>query len=146
MTAPEWALPMVERALADKAVGGETITEAALQEEVGIGHDDLRATLDALREEGKAVEEAPGEWRAPYEDEEQIEAGEPAAERASSADLPSTALSAPRADSRLARAGEVTTVLTAGMAKSLGADALGQFIHAGIEDASGRPFVLRVEP
>lgn len=140
--APEWAVPLVESALAER-IGQGTVAEATIQEEVGIGGGDLRATLDVLREGGKAVEEAPGEWRAPYEDEERAAAAPPTApsipddgdEREHASPVP-----------RRTRAAAVETKLTAGMAKALGPDALGQIVHAGIEDAGEAPFVLMVEP
>lgn len=47
----------------------ETRSFPELQERFGLGHDDLAASLDMLRTHGKAIEDAPGEWRGPHQDE-----------------------------------------------------------------------------
>jgi biotin operon repressor len=55
----------VQRLLMVAADGGESLSLAELQEELAIGHADLMAALEELRELGTAVETAPGEWSGP---------------------------------------------------------------------------------
>lgn len=154
MGAPEFAIPIVEDALRRAADQGESMTIAALQEAAGVGREDLEATLEELTKRGEAVEEAPGEWRAPYEDErrDQRKPDEPDGrdERVRAAlDGP-----APRAGeavlegARALAGGGGEVVLTSAMANALGAETLGELVKAGIAEAAeqAREFVLVVRP
>lgn len=121
-----------------------------LRELTGLGHEDLTAVLDELREAGAAVEAAPGEWRGPYEDE----AGEAAARAAmdrrdgrdEELDEEDPGPSPFREERPSEEASEV--VLTTLIASALDSETIGKLVQAGINEASSerRAFVLRVLP
>lgn len=151
MGAPEFAIPIVEDALRRAADQGESMTIAALQEAAGVGREDLEATLEELTKRGEAVEEAPGEWRAPYEDERRDQRKPDERDERVRAALDGPAPRAGEAVLEGARAlagggGEV--VLTSAMANALGAETLGELVKAGIAEAAeqAREFVLVVRP
>jgi len=154
MTAEAWAMGEVKNKLVVAGEQGEMLSFDALRSEVGIGHEDLTDVLDALREAGDAVEGAPGEWRAPYEDEREARsAGAPASEADEDADdaEPPPARRARRRphDSDVVMNGEPGgVVLTMAVASALDAETIGKLVEAGIAEAkqNGQPFILRVEP
>lgn len=166
MTAEVWALDDVRQRLIAAGEQGEMLTVAALREAIGIGHDDLTDVLNTLREAGDAVEGAPNEWRAPYDDELESRAGgEAAADDGSEEDADDErgAAALREHDERARRRGQPlvapiaasgaapTTgevVLTMAVAKALDPETIGKLVEAGINESSeaDRAFVLRVEP
>lgn len=164
MTAEPWALGEVGNALDKARDQGETRDVTALREECGVGHDDLSDVLNALREQGLAVEAAPGEWRRPFDGETDVgagaeDAGPGAAEAAldrfdgrGEEDEPSAPASPgrrahPTAAAAVA-AGEGEVRMTMAVAGALKPETMGELVAAGMEEAkeAGRAFVLRVEP
>lgn len=173
MTAEAWALDDVKNRLIVASEAGEMLSVAALRDEIGIGHDDLTSVLDALRESGDAVEGAPNEWRAPYDDERDAapatesaaEQGDEDDEAAAAArraldrrDRPARERAAPTAREAIGALAEdspftggVTkggVVLTQKVAGALSSETIGELVKAGISEAEEdqRAFVLRVEP
>jgi hypothetical protein len=152
MPAEGWAIDAVANELALARDAGEMRSVSALQEACGVGHEDLMAVLDVMRERGSAVEAAPGEWRQPFEDE----VAPPAAEDAPQAPEAPGGMSLAEAEMRTgpgragtvpARAlvGEATASLPRAMADVLDAAAIGALVKAGIESCPvGQTFVFEV--
>lgn len=150
----------LERVLAEAGELGQARTVTELREEVGVGHDDLTAALDVLREHGKAQEVAPGEWSGPDGGEEMP--GEPEPLRVSVPD--DGAAAAWEALRRLDGAnthevaepgpahagfalGGANVRLTRAIADELDAAALGQIVKAGLKGVAAKAeFVLEVLP
>lgn len=156
----------LERLLVIAADSGEPVSFAKLQEELGLGHADLRASLDVLREHGKASEVTPGEWSG-GEGLSAVEAeGDPEPVRVSvgeSESSPTADEIDSRAEALIARDGQPTELaqgwgsigaeptvrLTFAIASTLSAEVLGALVKAGIDDAATREdetFVLEVVP
>lgn len=144
----------IERLLMVAAETGQNLTVTALMGEVpGVDVAGITATLQALREVGKAFEDAPGEWRGPYEDEiAAVAAGEPEP-IVVSVPAPETPDEGPpdwfgQSDNR--RRPQVsagpTVKLTPAIAAALSAESLGAVVKAGIDEAdkAGIPFILEV--
>lgn len=150
MTAEAWAVAEVGTILDRKRDQGEMASFAELREETGVGHDDLKDVLDTLRESGQMVEAAPGEFRRPFDDE--VAGGAAESRPAPEPDEEPLAEEAPRLGAERPRprvtSPEGECLLTMGVAKALGAEALGKLVAAGIEEAAeqGGAFVLRVSP
>jgi hypothetical protein len=146
----------LERVLTAAAERGESCSVGGLREEMDVGTAELSAMLDTLREHGKAVEEAPGEWRGPLMDE--IDAAAPAAEPLRvvvNADVPEAReveeIPIPRGRTEWTTMGyeqgsQPTVRLTRAIAEALDADALGKLVKAGLEDVGDGVFVLEVTP
>lgn len=149
----------LERLLAEAGDLGRTRSFESLREELGLGHNDLTEAIDTLREVGKAVEVAPGEWSGPNGDE----SGEPeplrvsVPEVAESERLDAAAAALRRRDggqayeaavaSGLIGGPETTVRLTRAIADELDAAALGQIVKAGLKGVDATvPFVLEVQP
>lgn len=157
MPAEAGAYDQVRLKLVEVGEQGQTITEAELRELFGIGHGDLLEVLNALREEGTAVNVLPSEWRAARPDElpGDEDEGEPAdveaaldhfdgvEGRPSRTERPAVHPSARSAASLSFGGG--TVVLTKAVARALDAQTLGAIVTAGIEDAGDEAFILRVE-
>jgi biotin operon repressor len=155
-----WMTDGVRAQLVAAAQINDTISVDRLREEVGIGHADLSATLDLLREEGAAVEEAPGEWTARQAERSRVDDDVDARAQElldrfdgktpgemSPAELEEPARAAPARGVRVRPdAGEV--VLTMAVASALDAETIGKLVEAGIAEAkeAHREFVLRVMP
>lgn len=166
MSAPASSdLRELERELLMAAERGETLSIAEMQEIAGAGHDDLMAMLDTLREHGKAVEDAPGDWRGPLQDElDAIAAADrkPDPVRVSVPDHESE-----NGGGRAAELAELagrqrietepapaewfgpdpTVRLTRSIAEALDAEALGKVVQAalqGLDDSE--PFLLEILP
>lgn len=148
----------LERLLTVAADEGVSAAEAYLQDELGVGRTDLMRMLDTLREHGKAVEVAPGEWGqgdGPAAAEEAAVA--PVVVQTAEVDEPEAgvALDDPRLTSfegaqeyiaehlQSARAASHVR-LSRGMVAALEPDALGKLIQAGIDDV-GDGLVFRFE-
>lgn len=157
MTAEDWAVEAVGNKLVEAGEQGKTVTEAEMREEFGIGHEDLTDVLNALREDGRAVNELPAEWRAPREDETEGE-GEPdddaAAEALDRFDGKDGARGEQTAEPERGSAGRSSVALSAGsgnivLTKSVLAvmsdETIGKMVRAGVESADGDDFTLRVE-
>jgi hypothetical protein len=156
MTAEPAAFDQVRGKLEERAVAGEAVTEAELREEFGIGHDDLTQVLQSLSNDGEAVHEAPGEWRAPYADERERfaratgeegdgEAAEPEAAAAEAVERTAAGglrRQAPVRPQVVAGDGEV--VLTKGVLSVMDDETIGKIVKAGVEESDGDEFVLRV--
>lgn len=157
MTAEAAAFEQVRNAIVVASEQGSTVEESDLREEFGIGHGDLTEVLNDLRDKGEAVNETPGEWRAPYEDEREAFAAAEAAERreARAADdddeddeeLPPAARAgsarvAPARTAVIAGDGEV--VLTKGVLNVMDDETIGKIVKAGVEESDGDEFTLRV--
>lgn len=142
----------LERALRLATDQGATREFASLREEFEVGHDDMEAMLDLLRTHGKAVEDAPGEWRAPYDDEgvddddPEVEAGLRVSAETDESAQPAAAAQ-PGEAQRWGFAGAMLphVRLTRSIAAALEAEALGRLVLAGIADTDG-VFVLEVVP
>lgn len=156
MTAEEWALSEAA-AILGRAEGGRSVTTAALREELGLGHEDLRDVLDVLREQGGALEAAPGEWRPPYDDERPSVSSEGAGERESDgpgAEQPgadrSSALEPLSAPSRVLVGQAEQIRLTHSVLAAMDSETIGKIVQAGANEADSKvppiPFVLRVDP
>lgn len=153
----------LERQLEMAAERGETMTINALRTEFdGSGSpatvDEVLEMLGTLRQHGKAIEEAPGEWRGPTLDElERME--EPARVTVT---LPETPDGPPDPDEVRNGAGralvrqleqsfgggvEPTVRITQAIAEQMTAEALGQLVAAGLKSvAEGETFLLEVLP
>lgn len=159
MSAPaDGDLRECERLLTVAAEEGVAVSEAWLQDELGVGRTDLMRMLDTLREHGKAVEVAPGEWGqgdGPAAAEEAAVA--PVVVQTADVDEPEAgvALDDPRPTSfegaqeyiaeHLRSAPPASHVrLSRGMVAALEPDALGKLIRAGIDDV-GDGLVFRFE-
>lgn len=150
MPAEGWAIDAVANELALARDGGEMRSVSALQEACGVGHEDLMAVLDVMRERGSAVEAAPGEWRQPFEDE----VAPPAAEDEPQAPEAPAGMSLAEAERAAAVAapaftraavGEATASLPRAMADVLDAAAIGSLVKAGIDSCPvGQTFVFEV--
>lgn len=131
---------------------GETCTTAALQDELGAGHDDLMGMLNTLREHGQAVEAAPGEWRGPMADE---------VDRVAAAEAPRVGVHIDDGDAEQSPAatgsafavrgpmvnGEATVRITRAIADALEDGALGALVKAGLAGVEdGELFVMEVLP
>lgn len=133
------------------ADSGGPVSLAAMQEELGVGHDDLSVMLDQLREQGIAAEVAPGEWS------QAVGTPAPAAERAQ-AESPDgrVTVTVPDASDGEPEIGSGVTFspyvdpdvrLTRAIAEKLSDEALGQLVKAGLEDAgTDGPFLLEITP
>jgi hypothetical protein len=151
----------LERELTVAAEQGETREFGRLREEFGVGTQELQAMLDALREHGKAVEEAPGEWRGPTLDE--VDSAPVESPRVMvSADVPEDEGGMVPADGRIierhghgglpaamfaGQQADPNVRLTMAIAEALEAEALGQLVKAAI---AGLPehesFILEITP
>lgn len=150
MAAPaDEQLRELSRLLVIASETGDARSFPSLQEELGVGHDDLAGMLDRLREHGQAIEAAPGEWRGPMADElprEQEPEAEPESPRVR-VDAPADDLPEPgRGFLSEAVTFGATVRLTPGVAAALDAPALGAIVKAGIDEAkeAGVPFILEV--
>lgn len=131
---------------------GDHRSRHQLQEACGIGSGDLDAVLDALASEGRAEEQAPDEWVIPRESErppvEREEPdGEPEEVEEAEAEPPGPRAPIPGRPRRpLPEGQDVRVQLPMGVAKTLGADALGNVVAAGIGEAEehGSGFVFEV--
>lgn len=144
----------LERDLLVASESGETRTFAELQDTYGLGHEDLAAALDTLREHGKAVEAAPGEWRGPMADE--LGSGPPAGAGESADGAGPVVVSVGEGEPEderpparwLSESAQVqpTVRLTMAIADALEPQSLGALVKAGIEEARGDgvPFWLEV--
>lgn len=142
----------LERLLANASDSGETVSLNAMREEFpDWPRDGLLGALGTLREHGKAVEDAPGEWRGPSSED----ASEAPRVAVSVSDEPEEEDARPPARAvmgvtgeRVAMvSGEPTVRLTRSIAEALDSDALGKVVQAalnGLED--GEVFVLEVTP
>jgi hypothetical protein len=146
----------LERELTVAAESGEPMTLAAVQESLGVGHDDAVGALETLREHGKAVEVAPGEWSGPTQDE--LDAAAASSVEATPrvvvrADVPEEAEDVPRRARAPAGAegiltlAEPTVRLTMAIAEALDADAIGKLVKAAIAGTeAGEVFILEITP
>jgi hypothetical protein len=145
----------LERLLTVAAETDDRVTVAQVREEFEVGHNDAMGMLNTLREHGKAVEVAPGEWQGPSLDEldgaqqgpgpvvvrtpdppDQLEEDEQAAPR-----------EAPQWGTAFAGGSEPTVRLTMAIAEALDAEAIGKLVKAAIEGVEdGEVFVLEVTP
>lgn len=151
----------VQRLLVVAKDSGEPASEALLQEECGLGHDDLHGVLDQLREHGMAEEVAPGEWQAPSdrvparalevevpdEPDDRVEAARAAMRERDEMSSEVQRLLGSRAGGS-SFAGAPTVRLTTAIANALDAEALGKLVKAGIDEATAhdQPFTLEVAP
>lgn len=152
----EWALMTIETTLVERTDSNRNVSLTELRESLGIGHEDLVATLDTLREAGKAVEESPGEWRAPYHDELPEGVGTsraPAAPAEVAAEDDAAGVREPphpprRGPAAVDAPDAVRVQLPLAVAKALDKPALGGIVDAGIAEAErdGVPFVFEVTP
>lgn len=138
----QWALDQVRTQLVAAELTHDTVSLETLREEVGIGHEDLMAALDQLREKGEAHEVTPGDWTGGTEEAAAERAGEPPPPPPATPGTENVGRRAPAAEG----AGEV--VLTMAVASALDAETIGKLVEAGIAEAKAgdRAFVLRVEP
>lgn len=158
MSAPAGeTLRELERELLIASEQGETRAFGDLQGQLGVGHGQLEEALDTLREHGKAVEAAPGEWRGPMADElgegpvngSQPEAEEPRVEvHVGGEDEPGaiSAVDGSRVEFYPPPADQPTVRLTFAIADALEPASLGALVKAGISEAKehGEPFWLEV--
>lgn len=146
MSAEAWALGEVKTAVHKASDENRNATAEELRAEVGIGHDDLAEVLSTLRERGEVVEDAPGEWRRPYDDERTApDRSDDAAEDVSEGGAPAPG----RAPARVAEEQPTSIVtLTMAVAAALDAETMGKLVEAGIAEANDerREFVLRIVP
>lgn len=152
----------LERLLVVAAETGETMTRARVQDEFQVGAGDADGMLSALREHGKAVEVAPGEWRGPTQDEldrapaepERVvvdvpdENGDGAGTDDVMAQLQAGGRGGGWTGARVAQVlGEPTVRLTRGIAEALDAEAVGKLVKAALDGLEeGEIFVLEVTP
>lgn len=163
MAVEAWALDEVRTALQRARDEGRGMSRSELQQECGIGTNDLEETLDTLRERGEARQQDPDTFEAVLAEDRSSaarpaheDAEEPVAEEPDEPELPPVRdrlAAARRERAQLAaeqRRGEELDAprrevkLSHAMVESLQADALGELVKAGLED--GETFVLIVEP
>jgi hypothetical protein len=131
------------------------VTFPELREKHGLGHDDLEAALDILRTHGKAVEDAPGEWRGPFEDEKRQEvAPAPRVQVSADPEIPddddahAAVAEAMRGSARVplfrTEGSQPNVRINVAIANALDAESLGNLVKAGIADLEGDVFTLEV--
>lgn len=158
MPAEAWALDAVRAEMEVAADTSETRSVAGLRETHGIGHDDLIAVLDQLRQEGLAIEAAPGEWRGPFMDEQADASPARTAARREPREAEEPGMSLAQAERQAGALAvmerrepvgeEKRTTLSRGVAQALDAAALGALVKAGIDEAmeASVAFVFEVAP
>jgi hypothetical protein len=129
--------------------GEGAVSRAVLQQEAALGATDLETALDWLRERGQLVEDAPGEYRQPYDDEVTADVVDERPQENGSGELvrpavPRTA-QAPGLQEPLTGAtaivgplGAMRTVIPMSWAEALPPEALGALVAAGVKDAKSK--------
>lgn len=139
----------VAMALVNAREQGETVPEAKLREDFGLGHDDLRGILEQLAGRGMAQEVTPGDWESiDTREEEPVEAdsGRVRVNVPEPGDEPEAQEEEPFAPEPFLMS-QPTVRLTVAIADALDAEALGKLVKAGIEDsADDEVFVLEIVP
>lgn len=144
-----WAANELADALIVARDTNRLATVGELRERVGMGDGDVRRVLNALRESGEAVEEAPDMWRAPYEGDGVSTPGSSSgaatvADVRDERDAPShpVVMEGVRAQT----AWPPAVVMPAPVLAVMDNETVGAIVKAGVEDAArrGAPFVLEV--
>jgi hypothetical protein len=148
----------LERELEIAKDEGVTLSVEELMERVALEGDDMDAALDILRTHGKAVEESPRQWRAPYGDEvpEAVESARVRVSATTDESHDGVAASMEQWEAEQLPLPplipplqyippQATVRLTRSIADALNAESLGQLVKAGIGDTDG-PFLLEVVP
>lgn len=148
----QWRLDAIVHALEERRSTGEAGAALDdLQQAAGVGPQDLADALEVLRQQGRVGEVEPGVWElrgpVPDRDDDEPEPQVAAPATASAASPAPGALDGGRRprDTQLPPRAEPDVRLTRAMVTSMGAEALGKLILAGVEDpqAAGG-FVLRI--